>query len=375
MSLCCSALIDERLQCISFFHISSFLKMKCLNATVGQICSWLACLCTTVNTLAVISPSQALSTTSTNAQLLNTTLFSSDIDPNFGIIANYAETKIPITPCLMNIVELLANYAELDWLSSVRVRQGVVLPSYPQIEFAVIPKAPASSVEVRFVIWGIWVGIRDMISRNQFCEVEFELYWEEKVVAYMYFTKPMDPGPSSSNETLGTDGPLTLSPASNGTASVTLDSSNSTTILSETLKEDRFSWNPIFPRTAKTLTIFEVFLTVIAGLKNAAPHPALDKIPGAYASAAVNVDACLQIFIHKRSSPRPRPPYLQYIHVIKALKLLPAYMLAQGRFAELYFEMQVNDIAVGDGYLKSGSVPPQSVLGDVLASKDNVSLS
>ena len=353
----------------------SFLKMKCLNATVGQVCSWLACLCTTVNTLAIISPSQTLSTTFTNAQLLNTTLFSSDIDPNFGIVANYAETKIPITPCLMNIVELLANYAALDWMSSVRVRQGVVLPSYPQIEFAVIPKDPASSVEVRFVIWGIWVGIRDMINRNKFFEAEFELYWEEKVVAYMYFTKPEDPGPSSNNMTLGTDEPLTLSPTSDGTASVMLNSSNSTTNLSDTLNDDGFSWAPLFPPTAKTLSIFEVFLTVIAGLKNAAPHPALDKIPGAYASAAVNVDASLQIFLHKRTSPRPRPPYLQYIHVIEALKLVPAYMKAQGRFAELYFLMQVNNVAVGDGYLRSGAIPPHPVLGDVLASTDNVSLS
>lgn len=349
--------------------------MKCLNATVGHICFWFACLCTTVNTLAIISPSQTLSTTFTNSQSLNTTLFSSDIDPNFGIIANYAETNIPITPCLMNIVELLGNYAELDWLSSVRVRQGVVLPSYPQIEFAVIPNAPASSVEVRFVIWGIWVGIRDMVSRNIFCEAEFELYWEEKVVAFIYITKPIDLGPSSSNETLGTDGPLMLSPTSNGTASVMLDSSNSTTDLSNTPNEGGFSWSPLYPRSAKTLTIFEVFLTVIAGIKNAAPHPALDKIPGPYASAAVNVDASLQIYLYKRRSPRPRPPFFQYIHVIEALKLVPAYMLAQGRFAELYFQMQVNDIPVGDGYLISGSIPPHLVLGDVLASKDNVSLS
>ena len=312
--------------------------MKCLNTTVGQICFWFACLCTTVNSLATSSPSQTLSTTFTNTQILNTTLSSSDIDPRFGIVANYAETNIPITPLLMNIVELLANYAELGWLSNVRVRQGVVLPSYPQIEFAVIPSAPASSVEVRFVIWGIWVGIRDMVSRNIFREVEFDLYWDESVVAHIYFTKPMDLGSSSSHETLGTAGPLTLLPTSNGTVSVLLDSSNSTTNLSETLDDDRFSWEPTFPPHAKTLTIFEVFLTVIAGLKNAAPHPASDKVPGAFASAAVNVDASLSIFIHKRTTPRPRPPYFQYIHVIKALKLIPAYMLAQGRFAELYFD-------------------------------------
>ena len=375
--LSCSALIDERPQCIVSSTFVSFLKMKRLSATVGQICSWFACLCTAVNALATIPPSQTLSTTFTNAQLLNTTLLGTDIDTHFGIVANYAETNIPVTPCLMNIVELLANYAELDWLGRVRQRHGVVLPSYPQVEFAVIPSAPATSVEVRFVVWGLWVGIRDIVSQNRFVEVEFELYWEEQVVAYIYITRPMDLGPSSSNETLGTDGPLTLSPPSNGTASVTLDDPNSTTNLSDTLTDERFSWSPRFGYDAKTLTIFEVFLTVIAGLKNAAPMAALDKVTSAYASAAVNVDANLQIFLHKRRTPRPRPPYLQYIHVIKALRLVPGYMLAEGRFAELIFVMQVNNLPVGEGYLASGPyVPPHPVvLGDMLASKDNVSLS
>ena len=360
----------------SIFHKCSILKMKYLNATVGQICSWFACLCTAVNTLAIISPSQTLSTTFTNAHSLNTTLLDTLIDPRFGIMAQYAETNLPITPCLMNIVELMANYAELDWLSRVRVRHGVVLPSYPQVEFAIIPNAPATSVEVRFVIWGLWVGIRDIISRNQFHEVEFELFWENKVVAHIYFTKPMDLGPSSSNETLGTNAPSTLLPTSNGTTSVVLDNSNSTTNLSDTLNDGRFGWNPRFIAQANTLTVFEVFLTVMAGLKNAAPQPAMEKIPGPFTSAAVNVPANLQIYIHKRRSPRPRPPYFQYIHVIKALRLVPGYMLAQGRFADLFFVMEVNGIPVGEGYLERGSyAPAHFVLEDMLESKENVSLS
>ncbi|KAL9136898.1 MAG: hypothetical protein Q9175_001904 [Cornicularia normoerica] len=276
----------------------------------------------------------------------------------------------------MNVVELLAHYAELEWLSNVRERHGVVLPSYPQVEIAILPAAPATSVEVRLAIWGIWVGMRDIITRNQYHEAEFEVLWEGAVVAYIYFTKPMDLPFTSSNETLGTDEPLTLLPSPNGTIAGILDTSNSTETSSDALIEGRFSWKPLFTPEAKTLTVVEVFLTVMAGLKNAAPHPASEKVPRPYASSAIDVQANVQFYLHRRSVPRTKPPYFQYIHVIKALKLVPGYMLEKRRFSELFFSIEVNEMPVGEGYLQKGHyVPPRFVLENMLESKDNLSLS
>ena len=112
---------------------------------------------------------------------MNITTLDSNIDSRFGFKAIYGETNLPLTPCFMNVVELLAQYAELDWLSRVRLRHGVVLPAYPQVEIAVLPAAPATSVEVRLIIWGIWVGIRDIITRNNYHEAEFEVF-----VSYLF---------------------------------------------------------------------------------------------------------------------------------------------------------------------------------------------
>ena len=358
----------------SVFKGFSVLKMTCSNATAGQICFLLAFLFMAVNTLSIISPPQNVSKNVTASLLVNLDVIP---DTRFAHKAIFSENTLPLTPCLMSTVELLAQYAERDWLSQVRARHGVVLPEYPQVEIAVIPAAPAFSVEVRLVIWGLFVGIRDIVLENNYHEAEFEIFWEEKLVAYIYFTLSTDLRVTSSNTTLGTEESLNLLlPSPNNTIGNTLDTSSSARDSPDALYDEHFSWRPIFAPTARTLTVVEVFLTVMAGLENAASHAASDKVHGPYASAAVDVNANVQFGIHKRRKPRPRPPFFQYIHIIKVLRLIPGYMLEKRRFSELFFTIDVDDLVVGEGYLEKGPyVPPGFVLGDVLASKGNVSLS
>ena len=361
----------------SIFKDFSVPKMTYSSATVGQIRFLLAFLFTAVNTLSIISPPQHVSETFTVSPLVNTTDLDLSIDSRFDYKAEFGETTLPLTPCLMNTVELLAQYAELDWLSQVRPRHGAVLPQYPQVEIAVLPAAPATSVEVRLVILGIWVGIRAIIKGNNYHEAEFEILWEGKLKAYIYFTLPVDLRVTSSNATSETEESLKLLlPSLNKTVGDTLDTSSSAQDSPDALYDGHFSWRPMFAPTARTLTVVEVFLTVMAGLKCAASHVASDKVSGPYAASAADVNANVQLYIYRRRTPRVKPPFFQYIHVIKALRLIPAYMLEKKRFSELLFAVDVDGLQVGAGYLERGHYnPPGFVLGDVLASKDNVSLS
>ena len=346
--------------------------MRCSHAFVPHIYCLLACLCTALKTHAISPPPQTLSNRFATTSLLNTTALDVTIDPRFGIRALYAETDLPITACFMNVVELLAQYAELEWLSKVRQRRGVVLPSYPQVEIAVLPAAPETSIEVRTIVWGIWIGIRDMVRKKQFHEAEFELLWEDQVVAYIYFTKPMDLEVTGSNRTLDAESPLTLLHSPNVPTNGMQDISNFIENSSSALSAGRFGWHPLFPPEAKTLTVVEVFLTVMAGMKNVAPHPALDKVPGPYASAALDVDANMQFYLHRRRSPRQKPPFFQYIHIINALRLIPGYMLEKRRFSELFFSIDVSGVPVGEGYLQKGPYTPRRF---VLGADYNASLS
>ena len=261
-------------------------------------------------------------------------------------------------------------------MSQVRGRHGIVLPDYPQVEIAVLPAAPATTIEARLVIWGIWFTIRDIIDKKSFHEAEVDISWDGQVAAYLYFTLPGDLTIANGNGTSGSAEPLALFPDSNGTIGGILDASNTTENSSNALNEGRFTWEPIFAPMAKTLTPIEVFLTVMAGLKNAAPHVASDKVQVAYASAVDGVDANVQIYIHKRKTPRTQPPFFQYIHVIKALRLVPRYMLTKKNFAEMIFIIEVDDMPVGEGYLEKGHfIPPHLDLGDDFEPISNVSVS
>lgn len=96
-------------------------------------------------------------------------------DSRFSMKAMYGESDLPVTPVFMNTVELLARYAEMDYMGRTRQRHGIVLPEYPQVEIAVLPAAPSTSVEVRFVVWGMYDGICDMVEKHMFKENEIAL--------------------------------------------------------------------------------------------------------------------------------------------------------------------------------------------------------
>lgn len=103
----------------SVFKEFSVLKMTCSNATAGQICFLLAFLFVAVNTLSIISPPQNVSKNLTTSLLVNLDVIP---DTRFAYKAIFSENTLPLTPCLMSTVELLAQYAERDWLSQVRSR-------------------------------------------------------------------------------------------------------------------------------------------------------------------------------------------------------------------------------------------------------------
>lgn len=329
-----------------------------------------------MNSIAVNAPKQPLSEIFTTSLLLSSKAPDPRIDPRFGYKAIYGEISLPITPCFMNAVELMAQYAELDYMSKARKRHGVVLPAYPQVEMAVLPVAPATSVEIRLIIWGIWEGIRDMLnSKNGFKEAEFQIKWSGKVVAFIYFTKPLDLQRSSGNGTQDqVEKDLDLSLGLNETTINVPDTLNN--ITSDALTDAQFTWMPLFIQGGKTLTPVEVFVTVLAGLKSAAQPAATDKVPGPFASSADGFDANMQFYLHKRRVPRTSPPFFQYIHIIKSLRLIPGYMLEKKKFADLGFGVVVSGKVIAEGILEKGPYIPYSLVsGDLLGPDYNVSIS
>ena len=275
-------------------------------------------------------------------------------DPRFSMRLLYGHTNLPLIPTFMNAVELLAQYAEMDNQSRVRQRHGEVLPNFPQVEIAVVPAAPATTVDVRLVIWAIYGSMIDMTFRKLFKETEVEILWSEETVAHIYFTIPLDEGSGIQNQTRGFalpafEGPIDASETSNITTG--LNSGNTGT----------FSWKPILTPDGKKLLPQDVFILCLGTLKVVSPSPITDKVDGPFHIGSEIVDANLQAYLQDRRTPRTRPPYFQIAHIIEAARRIPGWMLERKRFGEFYSNIQVNGRPVGHVLIDKGAFGPSLV--------------
>ena len=307
---------------------------------------------------AVGSPRRSIPETSIISLSLNTPdIPSSEIDPKFSYRGLYGGVDLPKTPLFVNVVELMTRYAEHDWLSRVTERSGIVLLAYPQVEMAVIPATRTTVVENRLIVWGLWAAINDMTIENKFTEVEFEILWSDEIVASIFFTIAdsfLINGANNSQRQAAKSLDMALSLYGNET-SLPVPIDDGSLDISSSLTYSNFDWMPYYLPGGKTLTPVESFLTIMAALKNSAPPAATDKVPAPFMSKVGNVDAHISFYFHQRRSPRTKPPFFQYIHVIKSMRLLPGYLLSHSRFSDLGFRIGVIGVLVADGFLKKGA--------------------
>ena len=242
----------------------------------------------------------------------------------------------------MNAVDVAAHLATLDFSKQVHI-QTVPLPAYPDVHIEFVPVPPAKFVETKILVWGLYGGINDIVGRKQFQEVEFDLLWKGKVVAWLRFEK-------AESATL----PKGVGLAENKTQATTVESllaqtqiSNSTTPEPSThlTAAPRFTFTAQYTPYAKPLSIFQVFVSVFSALVQAAPFPSTSVVkPLIYEALDYNSQ------ISVVSADRRTPPYFQYGALVEGLKRIPEFMLEQGRFAELGWKIEIGGREVGSGF-------------------------
>ncbi|KAL6716666.1 hypothetical protein ACLMJK_006234 [Lecanora helva] len=278
-------------------------------------------------------------------------------DPRFSTQIIYGHTDLPLVPILMNAVDLTAQYATMTFFGRAKTRYGPVLPGFPEVEIAVIPARPATSVEVRLVIWTIYCTMVDMILRKMFKEMEVEIKWEEKTVGYVYFTKPKESS-TMSDESRGFSLPSLQSTAEpSGLANMSASQSY--------VESGQFSWLPSFRPEGKSLSQRDVFVLTIGILKAVARFSMADKVEGPFHVGSEIVDAHLEVQPQGRRTPQTRPPYFQYDHIVETVRRIPGWMLSKKKFAEFGGFIIVNDRPVGQLYLLKGPFRPESKAPDV----------
>ncbi|KAI4256620.1 MAG: hypothetical protein LQ352_002010 [Teloschistes flavicans] len=265
-------------------------------------------------------------------------------DPRFGVQVLASETKLPATPLLMNVVELMARYAEMDFLSRTPRRSGTVLPQFPQIEIAVLPAPPARSVEVRLLVWAIYATVIDMVYGGGFYESEVAVFWDDVIKAHVYFTLPMD-------DHLRAKYQIKIPTSDNNTA--LQENTNSTVQPVNTV----FEWHPIYRPDGKNLLPRDIFVLVLGAIKVIAPHRVLDQVPGPMDIVSNRVDANLQVILDRTHLRRPVPPFLRFGHALEAVRRIPGWQLERHKFAEFFASIEINRRPVAVILLEKGPMP------------------
>ncbi|KAL9602449.1 MAG: hypothetical protein Q9219_001873 [cf. Caloplaca sp. 3 TL-2023] len=298
---------------------------------------------------ALIPPPEPLSSIDNGSPstFLNASLISAD-ESRFSMRATYGEETLPATPVFLNAIELVSRYVELDNLSRTRQRHGIVLPEYPQVEIAVIPKPPARSLEVRLVIWALYGAVLDMVFKNRFRDTEIEMLWDHVAVGHIYFTRSAALLGTTNQTSLFENTPDTTEPSD-------------TTPNAFDVEAGRFDWRPVYAPTGKIIPPNHVLLLLLGALKAMAPSAMTEKVPGPFHVGSELVDANLQVYLHNRRLPRTSPPFFEYGHVLLAIRRIPAWMLSRHKFAEFYCTIEVLNRPIGALLIEKGAFVPPTV--------------
>lgn len=280
-------------------------------------------------------------------------------DPRFSMNVDVSDTSLPPTAVLMNAVELAAQYAEMEYLSRVPQRHGIVLQEFPQVEIAIVPARPARTVEVRLIMYTIYGAILEMKFGRGFRECEIEVLWENQIKAYVYFTRPMDDTSSSPTGRFKENLPrLPRNPSAPESKPTNLTSSSVNTV---------FDWTPVYEPRGQNIPPFEVFLLALGAIKVVATYSTTTRVGEPLHIGSELVNANFQVWPEMRRS----VGNLRYGHVLEAARRIPGWQLARHRFAEFFCGIEANRRPLGVVLIQKGQYVP------ALASKggNNVSVS
>ena len=95
-------------------------------------------------------------------------------DPRLTVEVKFDGPKFPLISCLMSTVEFLAFLGSKDFSGSME-KVTWKLGRYYEFGIVVAPSTVGGSIERRFVIWGLSLGVDYLIHENHFQAVNFTL--------------------------------------------------------------------------------------------------------------------------------------------------------------------------------------------------------
>jgi hypothetical protein len=278
------------------------------------------------------------------------TIAANGVDPRFEIGYTFDTPVLPVTPCLMNALAAVSELAVKNFTGNVTPRT-YTLTDYPSVSIVTDATATLKTIEIRFVLWGIWKGIQNMISSDQFQNALLTLMWKKAVVGYVFVVR----SGTALGITRDNDNP-TLSQRSDALSvfdnTANLSQFNSSMVM--TYSADEVTLAVSFTSGRGTFTIYEVFFTVLSAFASLA-ETSKDRRLQYISLSPEYYNTTLAIF-DPRESPQTSAPILNCKETLVAMALIPRFMVQKSVFREVYLSIRVEGVLIGKGFMERGRV-------------------
>ena len=276
------------------------------------------------------------------------------IDPRFTMQALYQAVPLAEDDCLVAAVQLLGGWGSNPFTGQEPSR-SYWDDHFPRVLITSQSPRTGGTVETRFLVWGLYLGIKDMIQSTRFKSVQFVLRWEGQMIGLISIKSRV--------------GPLSL-PGRNSTNSTTdlrqRSSSNRPDLFaSETPDDASFNLSvPITPSSPNTELSVEVMtsgvplpkhsiiLAVLDGILAVASHTTRTAVED-----LVQVDPEAPYGAMLKVLPEPAGyggPYLTYGITALAIRQIPAALLMRVRqWVEIDFYILIDDVLVAKGAISN----------------------
>lgn len=134
-----------------------------------------------------LPPSKAtLINVSRAAGLRNQTLDIPIQPASFSVTYEIGGPKLRTTACLMNAVHALKILALGDWYANIVDGTEYQSVSYREVSISVNTQKRNRSIQARYVVWAIMLGIHHMILENKFELAQFEMKLDGKLLGWVH---------------------------------------------------------------------------------------------------------------------------------------------------------------------------------------------
>ena len=267
------------------------------------------------------------------------------IDPRFTATYRQGQERLSASSCLMSAVNAMMELALENMTEPISVRPYTE-PGYPEVTIEPIVSHSRRRVEARFLLWGVWEGIRWMINQRSFRDLVIGAHWDGIRVSSIWIRGNVGQlSVAGGNDTLD----MMAGPAKTSTHNATVVPPRGLSMVDARKALNDQHLTVSVTHVGEALGITEVFVAVFAALEYMAHFPSTDEVVR-FQISPDDEDTSIGILEHSRA-PASGPPFLEYQWVILAIAQIPGYMLQERRFTEVIIEILVNLIPIGEGFL------------------------